>query len=171
MLHKLKTVNPNSLLMFSTSLVALLIMSPLPFICIHSGSWISKWSKSFWRRFTSTFLPIPKTICLENNLINPIQVAKNINNKDLEITNSEEKLVCKLSIIFFLSKGSFLETSVTCLAATRQLIGQPHRDPLGSPWGPIEPERSHRRHLTRTIFQDLSWICQSPTCSTCVDVV
>ena len=38
MLHKLKTVNPKSLLMFSTSLVALLIISPLPFFWIHSGS-------------------------------------------------------------------------------------------------------------------------------------
>ena len=53
MLHKLKTVKPKSLLMFSTSLVALLIISPLPFFWIHSGSWISKWSNSFWRRFTS----------------------------------------------------------------------------------------------------------------------
>ena len=52
------------------------------------------WSKSFCRRFTSTFLPMPNTICLENNLIKPIQVAKNIKNNDLEITKSEEKLFC-----------------------------------------------------------------------------
>ena len=48
---------------------------------------------------------MPKTICLENNLIKPIQVAKNINHKDLEITNSDEKPFCNWSIIFFTSKG------------------------------------------------------------------
>ena len=48
---------------------------------------------------------MPKTICLENNLIKPIQVAKNINHKDLEITKSEEKPFCNWSIIFFTSKG------------------------------------------------------------------
>ena len=48
---------------------------------------------------------MPKTICLENNLIKPIQVAKNINHKDLEITKSEENPFCNWSIIFFTSKG------------------------------------------------------------------
>ena len=105
MLHKLNTVKPKSLLMFSTSLVALLIMSPLPFFCIHSGSWISKWSKSFWRRLTSTFLPIPKTICLENSLINPINVANKTNHNDLEITKSEENPFCNWSIMFLTSRG------------------------------------------------------------------
>ena len=105
MLHKLKTVKPRSLLIFSTSLVALLIMSPLPFFWIHSGSWISKWSKSFWRRFTSTFRPIPKTICLEKSLIKPIHVANKINHNDFEITKSEENPFCNWSIMFFTSKG------------------------------------------------------------------
>ena len=48
---------------------------------------------------------MPKTICLENNLIKPIHVAKNINHKDLEITKSEENPFCSWSIIFFTSNG------------------------------------------------------------------
>jgi len=48
---------------------------------------------------------MPKTICLENNLIKPIMVAKKINNKDLEMTKSEENPFCNWSIIFFTSKG------------------------------------------------------------------
>ena len=48
---------------------------------------------------------MPKTICLENNLIKPIQVAKNINHKDLEITKSDEKPLCIWSIMYFTSRG------------------------------------------------------------------
>ena len=117
MLHKLNTVKPRSLLMFSTSLVALLIMSPLPFFCIHSGSWLNKWSKSFWRRFTSTFLPIPKTSCLEYSLINPIQVANSINNNDFEITKFEESPFCNWSIIFLTSKGITTLNTLTIRSA------------------------------------------------------
>ena len=46
-----------------------------------------------------------EALILENNLIKPIQVAKNINHKDLEITKSEENPFCNWSIIFFTSKG------------------------------------------------------------------
>ena len=48
------------------------------------------WSNNFWRRFTSTFLPIPNTICLENNLIRPMHVARNISNNDFDKTKLEE---------------------------------------------------------------------------------
>ena len=48
--------------------------------------------------------PIPKTICLENSLIKPMQEASKINHNDLEITKSEEKPFFNWSIIFFTSK-------------------------------------------------------------------
>ena len=61
---------------------------------------------------------MPKTICLENNLIKPIQVAKNINHKDLEITKSEENPLCNLSTIFFTSKGMTTLSILTTKRAT-----------------------------------------------------
>ena len=112
-MHKLKTVKPKSLLIFSTSLVALLIISPLPFFCIQSGSWISKWSNNFWRRFTSTFLPIPNTICLENNLIrqdyNRNQYKKKKYNKKFSKNNYKKKFNVKSN----LKKNNFEEKKIT----------------------------------------------------------
>ena len=102
MLHKLKTVKPKSLLMFSTSLVALLIISPLLF-CIHSGSWISKWSKSY-NEFTSTFSRSQILFVWKIILLSPCKLLK-INHKDLDITNSEENPFCNWSIMFFTCKG------------------------------------------------------------------
>ena len=102
---RLRTVKPSNLRMFSKSLVALVMTSPVPMVCTQPGSCSSIRSNNFCLNETSTCLPTPNTSCRDINLAPPITVAMSINHVDLFKTYENVNPSFRSSTIFLTSIG------------------------------------------------------------------